>query len=1077
MSTLVNFTAYGDEGHTAPSSADHWEWDFGDGFTATTYMNTATHVYLTDGVYQVTVSAYIAADPYDPYVQCVATNIINVCTLFSGSFTYSASGLAVTFDAAVTGSPAFSYSYYYYDFDDSGYAYAVESNTGTAPSVTHSYTGTSATPYTPTLVCKNGGRVVDFGPMSGGEVDFSTGGLPLLTGTAVVLSGPSLNHLTVVDPGDYTEGADKITLNSGITSGYYVQLLYVDSSSGYNQSSSAYAIDILLPTNGLSVGLTPSGIAECYNNGITFTPYVFGGTPPYTYDWNFDSTGDFGDTSADGTWVTVAGVETKISTSSTPGEVIYNAADVGITNIATVTLTVTDAALLSSTATAILTFDALPAVYPSGYSGFSRRYVSNSNVGALFTRVLSVTLGTTTAAGHSYLWEPVDDLDSTVIAQPTCVPSVASRKYTETVTRTENGASCIEYVGCVNSADCYVNTPSCTLGAVSLSSSLGTCLKAISIKINSVSPAAEGLALIVERVAGASGTVANVGVSGTLPAIVDYTASPACSFTTAGYPGGILLLDSPYRTFNASNRVAYKITQATTFPLYITALDPVCSATSSITHDYRVRLIDVAGVVDASVTEAMMTDNSRASLAVSNDITLAITGVDSCLSSATIAVSPVSGPYYYSETLTFSATVSGSVAPLTYSWTFDGLGNFGGSGYSYEFVGGTSASSASPQVRFLGPVSAPNRIARVGLTVHDSSNGGTGVDIVATNLDVTLEYIAPCVVSCSASVPTTAIVGSSVSFSASAPTTGCDTSVTWDWDFGDSSSHSSSQNPTHTYSGAGTYTWILTATASSTELGTTTCTRSGSIVVGSACTILSCGVATDSPAAPAVGCYCATLEEVPFVATYTTTGTCGTPTFTWNFGDGNTGSGQSTTHVYSTRNTTYTWGLTVNIGGVTCSTSGQVKTCTLAECSDYLGGGCFVAGTLVSMADGTKKAIEDVRIGDKIIGMDTDGQVVADVLDTLVHDNYSEFVLWQVACGAFTMIMTPDHKVWVEEQQDYIEVSRAIENGFTAKTLSGAYPWVLLKGGHFADTVFNLTTSTRNYFANSVLVSNMKPTH
>ena len=1078
MSTLVNFTAYGDEDQTQPSTADHWVWDFGDGNTATTYTNATTHVYNPDGVFQVTVSAYISADPYDPYVQCVATNIINVCTLFSGSFTYSVSGLSVTVTGSTVGAPAASYSYYYYDFDDSGYAYAVESNTGTAPAVVHGYTSTSATPYTPTLVCKNGGRVVDFGPMAGGEVDFSTGGALIESGTAVGLMGASLNHLTVVSPSDYTVGTDKITLDTGITAGYYLQLLYVDSGSGYNQTSSVYAADVLLPANGLSVGLTPSGIAECFNGGITFVKYVFGGSAPYTYSWNFDSTSELGTSSADDTWVTVAGTEIKTSTSASPGEIIYNAnptASLPVSTIITATLTVTDSALVSSTASAVLTFGELPAVFPSGYENFSRRYISSSSVGALFTRVYSVQLGTSTEADHNYIWTPEDDLDSTVIAQPTCTPTASSRRYLETITKVENGSSCVEYVGCENFAECYVNIPSVTLGAVTLSSSLGTCLKAVSIKINSVSPAAEGLALIVERVRGAAGTVADVGVSGDLPEVIDYTASPTCNFITAGLPGGILMLDTPYRTFNTSNRVAYKITQSTTFPLYITALDPVCSSTTATTHDYRVRLIDVAGILDASVTEAMMVDNSRASLAISNDITLQHTGVESCLSSATINVSPSGHPtnYYYGETITFSTTVSGGVAPLFYNWNFDGLGNFTGGGYSYEFVDGTSATSASPQVRFLSPASAPNKIARIGLTVHDSSNGGAGVDIIAPTTDLTMEYIAPCVVSCSASVPTTAVVSTSVAFAGSAPITGCTSSVTYDWDFGDGTAHSSSQNPSHTYSTPDTYTWVLIATASG-PLGVTTCTRSGAIVVSSACVITACGTATESPAPPEVGCYCPWDESVPFIATYSTTGTCGTPTFTWNFGDGNTGSGQSTTHIYTTRNTTFNWTLTVNINGVTCSTNGQVKTCTLAQCDGSIPG-CFVAGTLITMADGTLKPIENIQSGDRIIGADASGHVIADVLAPLVHNNYSEFMLLGVSAGPATMIMTSEHKVWIEEKQDYIEVSEAIRGGFTAKLFTGkTYPWALASTGHFADTVYNLTTSTRNYFANGVLVSNMK---
>ena len=66
-----------------------------------------------------------------------------------------------------------------------------------------------------------------------------------------------------------------------------------------------------------------------------------------------------------------------------------------------------------------------------------------------------------------------------------------------------------------------------------------------------------------------------------------------------------------------------------------------------------------------------------------------------------------------------------------------------------------------------------------------------------------------CAVSCSASVPATATIGSNVSFTATSTLSACTGSPNYDWNFGDSTAHSSQQNPSHTYTAVGAYRWTL----------------------------------------------------------------------------------------------------------------------------------------------------------------------------------------------------------------------------------------------------------------------------
>ena len=143
-----------------------------------------------------------------------------------------------------------------------------------------------------------------------------------------------------------------------------------------------------------------------------------------------------------------------------------------------------------------------------------------------------------------------------------------------------------------------------------------------------------------------------------------------------------------------------------------------------------------------------------------------------------------------------------------------------------------------------------------------------------------------CSLTCTATVPATALVNARVSFGATATPSGCTGSVTYEWDFGDGSAHSTDQNPVHTYTRTGTFNWTMSARIS----GASPCTKSGSInVVESTAPTANF---TWTPTSPQVG------QSVQFIDAST-----GAPPLTWAWdfnSDGVTDStAQNPTHVFT----------------------------------------------------------------------------------------------------------------------------------------------------------------------------------
>lgn len=82
-----------------------------------------------------------------------------------------------------------------------------------------------------------------------------------------------------------------------------------------------------------------------------------------------------------------------------------------------------------------------------------------------------------------------------------------------------------------------------------------------------------------------------------------------------------------------------------------------------------------------------------------------------------------------------------------------------------------------------------------------------------------------CVLSCSASAPTTGVAGAAVSMSGTATGVYCDGEPSFQWNFGDGSS-STAQSASHVYANPGSYSWTLNV-----SIGSATCSQSGRITI------------------------------------------------------------------------------------------------------------------------------------------------------------------------------------------------------------------------------------------------------
>jgi hypothetical protein len=148
---------------------------------------------------------------------------------------------------------------------------------------------------------------------------------------------------------------------------------------------------------------------------------------------------------------------------------------------------------------------------------------------------------------------------------------------------------------------------------------------------------------------------------------------------------------------------------------------------------------------------------------------------------------------------------------------------------------------------------------------------------------------------------------------------------------------------------------------------------------------------------------------------------------------------------------------------------------------------CFVAGTKITLANGSLKNIEDIIAGDIVATFDlTTGQVVHNVVNAVYSKNVSDVVKYKFDNGE-TLKCTLDHPIYVEgkgwtsfnhqlsnELYSLEEQVTQIEVGDKVKLTTGTAQIIEINAFSEDVKVYNLQDieGNHNFFANNVLVHN-----
>jgi PKD repeat protein len=237
---------------------------------------------------------------------------------------------------------------------------------------------------------------------------------------------------------------------------------------------------------------------------------------------------------------------------------------------------------------------------------------------------------------------------------------------------------------------------------------------------------------------------------------------------------------------------------------------------------------------------------------------------------------------------------------------FDGSGSSDPDGtivaYDWDFGDGNTGSGEMPTHIYT--VSGAYNVT---LTVTDDM-GAT--DSATTTATIVLGNQAPIA---DANNPYIGTVDVPVQFNGSGSSDPDGTIVAYDWDFGDGSTGSGVM-PTHTYTTDGSFTVTLTVTDDADETGTDT-------------TTVTIGPGNQAPIADANNPYVGTVGvPVQFdgSGSYDPDGTI--VAYDWDFGDGNTGSGEMPTHTYTVDDT---YKVTLTVTDDMGATDSTMRTATI----------------------------------------------------------------------------------------------------------------------------------------------------
>lgn len=276
------------------ASITGWSWNFGDSGTST--QQNPTHVYTVDGTYDVSLTITDAGGSD-------STTRLDVVTIeratfivdFSGTPTSGTEPLSVTFTPIITGQNVI--TGYEWDFGDG--------QTSIEQSPTHVY-ATDGT-YTVSLTAteefgaeetETKSNYITVSNAAALNADFSgtptTGQVPFAVDFTSSVQGGTGPYTYSWNFGDSTSSTQANPSKTYTTAGTYnVVLTVTDNVAAQDvvtKNSYISATDPPPPPS-LSVNFTGNPIGGSAPLNVDFTSQIGGGTPPYTYSWNFGDSG------------------------------------------------------------------------------------------------------------------------------------------------------------------------------------------------------------------------------------------------------------------------------------------------------------------------------------------------------------------------------------------------------------------------------------------------------------------------------------------------------------------------------------------------------------------------------------------------------------------------------------------------------------------------------------------------------------------------------------------------------------------------------------------------------------------
>jgi PKD repeat protein len=393
-------------------------------------------------------------------------------------------------------------------------------------------------------------------------------------------------------------------------------------------------------------------------------------------------------------------------------------------------------------------------------------------------------------------------------------------------------------------------------------------------------------------------------------------------------------------------------------------------------------------------------------------------------------------------TANFTSSVTTGPAPLAVQFTSTSTGSI--TSYSWTFGDGSTSTVQNPSHTYT---AAGTYTAK--LTVTNSAGSSS------KSVTITVTKPSPPVISTLTATPTSGVSPLTVQFTATSSSSG-GAVTSWGWSFGDNTS-AAAQNTSHIYTKPGTYTATVTAIGPGG-----TVTKSVNIVV-------------NTPVVAAITAS-ATGGTAPLTVNFSGTGSTGASSYSWNFGDGTTGSSSTASHTFSTVGT-FTVTLTATgVAGNTNSATTRITTTApqvVAKITTSTTSGLAPLAVSFSGASSTGASSYAWTFGD---GTTASGSTASHTFSTA-----GTFTVTLKATGATGATSSATTTVTVTSPPLIAKIGASAASGYAPLAISfssngstgliGSYAWTFGDGATGAGATASHTYSTAGTFTTKLTVT------